>query len=60
MVRVFGSRLNDSIRGGDLDLLVESEDLSVGLEHGCTWVTRDTDFEAFRSVGLRLEILQTE
>lgn len=31
---------------------------AVALEHGCTWVTRDPDFEAFAPAGLRLELLE--
>jgi toxin-antitoxin system PIN domain toxin len=31
---------------------------AIALEHGCIWVTRDTDFEAFVPTGLRLEILR--
>lgn len=30
---------------------------ALAIEHGCTWVTRDTDFHAFVSAGLRVEIL---
>lgn len=30
---------------------------AVALEHGCIWVTRDTDFEAFTAAGLRIELL---
>lgn len=30
---------------------------ALALEHGCTWVTRDTDFQDFVPAGLRLEIL---
>jgi len=41
-------------------LVADAQHAAVALEHACTWVTRDTDFEAFRSVGLRLEILQPE
>lgn len=31
---------------------------ALALEHGCTWVTRDTDFQHFVPAGLRLEILE--
>lgn len=41
-------------------LVADAQHAAVALEHGCTWVTRDTDFEAFRPSGLRLEILQPE
>jgi toxin-antitoxin system PIN domain toxin len=39
-------------------LVADAQYAAVALEHGCTWVTRDTDFEVFRPVGLRFEILQ--
>jgi toxin-antitoxin system PIN domain toxin len=39
-------------------IVADAQHAAVAIEHGCTWVTRDTDFEAFRPVGLRLEILQ--
>jgi len=41
-------------------LVADAQHAAVALEHGCTWVTRDADFEVFRSTGLRLEILQPE
>jgi len=41
-------------------LVADAQHAAVALEHGCTWVTRDTDFEAFRPAGLRLEILQPD
>jgi toxin-antitoxin system PIN domain toxin len=41
-------------------LVADAQHAAVALEHGCTWVTRDTDFEAFRSAGLRLEILRPD
>ncbi len=31
---------------------------ALAVEHGCTWVTRDPDFQAFVPAGLRLEILE--
>ena len=30
---------------------------ALALEHGCTWVTRDADFQDFVPMGLRLEML---
>ena len=39
-------------------LVADAQHAAVAIEHGCTWVTRDTDFEAFQSNGLRCEILQ--
>ena len=41
-------------------LVADAQHAAVALEHGCTLVTRDADFEVFRSTGLRLEILQPE
>ena len=38
-------------------LVADAQHAAVALEHGCTWVTRDTDFEKFRPQGLRLETL---
>lgn len=40
--------------------VADAQHAAVAREHGCTWVTRDTDFEAFRPVGLRVEILQPD
>jgi toxin-antitoxin system PIN domain toxin len=39
-------------------LVADAQHAAVALEHGCTWVTRDADFEAFCSGGLRIEILR--
>ena len=39
-------------------LVADAQHAAVAHESGCTWVTRDTDFETFRSAGLRVEILQ--
>jgi len=33
---------------------------ALAVEHGCTWVTRDTDFNGFVPAGLRLEMLEPE
>ncbi len=41
-------------------MVADAQQATVALEHGCTWVTPDTDFEAFRPAGLRLELLQPE
>jgi toxin-antitoxin system PIN domain toxin len=39
-------------------LVADAQHAAVAMEHGCTWVTRDEDFDYFRSSGLRFEILQ--
>ena len=31
---------------------------AIAIEHGCTWVTRDRDFDCFVSAGLRLELIE--
>lgn len=38
--------------------VADAQHAAVALEHGCTWVTRDADFQAFEPAGLRLEILE--
>jgi toxin-antitoxin system PIN domain toxin len=38
-------------------LVADAQHAAVCVEHGCTWVTRDTEFEGFRPAGLRLEVL---
>lgn len=38
-------------------LVADAQHAAVAIEHGCTWVTRDTDFDRFLSSGLRVEIL---
>ena len=37
--------------------VADAQHAAVALEHGCTWATRDGDFEGFRRAGLRLEII---
>jgi predicted nucleic acid-binding protein len=37
--------------------VADAQHAALALEHGCTWVTRDGDFERFRKAGLRLEML---
>ena len=39
-------------------LVADAQHAAVALEHGCTWVTRDADFDNFRASGLRVEILR--
>jgi toxin-antitoxin system PIN domain toxin len=38
-------------------LVADAQHAAIALEHGCTWVTRDADFEGFRGSGLRVELL---
>jgi toxin-antitoxin system PIN domain toxin len=38
-------------------LVADAQHAAIAFEHGCTWVTRDTDFDLFRSRGLRVELL---
>ena len=38
-------------------LVADAQHAAVAVEHGCTWVTRDADFERFRKGGLRVELL---
>lgn len=38
-------------------LVGDAQHAAVAMEHGCTWVTRDADFDRFRRSGLRVEIL---
>jgi toxin-antitoxin system PIN domain toxin len=35
----------------------DARHVALALEHGCTWVTRDADFQDFVPAGLRLEML---
>jgi len=39
-------------------LVADAQHAAVALEHGCTWVTRDADFDNFRASGLRIEMLR--
>jgi hypothetical protein len=38
-------------------LVADAQHAAVALEHGCTWVTRDADFDLFRPSGLRIEMV---
>ena len=38
-------------------IVADAQHAAVALENGCTWVTRDGDFEKFRKSGLRMKIL---
>jgi toxin-antitoxin system PIN domain toxin len=38
-------------------LVADAQHAAVAMANGCTWVTRDTDFEHFRSAGLRVKLL---
>jgi predicted nucleic acid-binding protein len=37
--------------------VADAQHAAVALEHGCTWATRDGDFEKFRKTGLRVEMV---
>ncbi|MEI6376008.1 MAG: nucleotidyltransferase domain-containing protein [bacterium] len=50
-IRVFGSRLDDSKKGGDLDLLVESE------ERSDLWRKVDLKIALERALGLPVDVL---
>ena len=39
-------------------LVADAQHAAVAIANGCTWVTRDTDFEDFRPLGLRVKILK--
>ena len=38
--------------------VADAQHAAIAIEHACTWVTHDTDFQAFQSYGLQLELLQ--
>jgi hypothetical protein len=39
-------------------LVADAQHSALAIEHGCTWITRDSDFHAFEPAGLRLEVLR--
>lgn len=39
-------------------LVADAQHSAIAIEHACTWVTRDRDFERFTNHGLRLEIIE--
>lgn len=39
-------------------LVGDAQHAAVALENGCTWVTRDSDFDRFKESGLRVELLE--
>jgi toxin-antitoxin system PIN domain toxin len=41
----------------DGKLVGDAQHAAVALAHGCTWVTRDPDFDRFKASGLRVEVL---
>jgi toxin-antitoxin system PIN domain toxin len=43
--------------GGRGKLVADAQHAAVAIANGCTWVTRDADFEIFRPSGLRLKVL---
>lgn len=38
-------------------MVADAQHAALAIENGCTWVTRDSDFEKFRPCGLRVEFL---
>ncbi len=38
--------------------VADAQHAALAIENGCTWVTRDPDFQEFEPWGLRLEILE--
>lgn len=41
-------------------LVADAQHAAVAIEHGCTWVTRDSDFEKFARHGLRWQHLEPD
>jgi toxin-antitoxin system PIN domain toxin len=41
-------------------LISDAQHAAVAIEHGCTWVSRDQDFERFKPHGLTFELLEPE
>ncbi|MDB4385465.1 type II toxin-antitoxin system VapC family toxin [Opitutaceae bacterium] len=39
-------------------LVADARHAAIAIENGCTWVTRDRDFDRFISVGLQLHIIE--
>ena len=38
--------------------VADAQHAAVAIENGCTWVTRDEDFETYRKRGLRLDLIR--
>ncbi|MFZ4774134.1 MAG: PIN domain-containing protein [Terrimicrobiaceae bacterium] len=38
-------------------MVTDAQHAALAIENGCTWVTRDSDFEKFQPCGLRVEFL---
>lgn len=39
-------------------MVADAQHSAIAIEHACTWVTRDRDFERFTKHGLQLEIIE--
>jgi len=44
-------------KGATGKIVADAQHAAVAIENGCTWVTRDSDFERFQPCGLRVEFL---